>query len=51
MSDEEPGDLMEIRNRVREGVVVRNPDKMSVQIKQFNDQLYVVYNDPYKTNL
>lgn len=39
---EEPSELMDIRSRKREGVVVRTPDMMSVQIKKFNDHLYMV---------
>lgn len=42
MSTEEPTDLMTIRSRDRGKFVVRNPEQMSVRIKEFNENLYMV---------
>lgn len=43
MSSENPSDLMDIRSKPRGGLAVRNPEQMSVCIKEFNDHLYFVW--------
>ena len=42
MEFEDPTDLMTIRCKKRDAFIARNPDQMSVQIKEFNDNLYFV---------
>ena len=42
MDTEENKELLEIRNTVREGLTVKDPAHMSVQIKEFNDNIYFV---------
>ena len=34
--------MLEIRNTGREGLTIKDPAHMSVQIKQFNDTIYFV---------
>lgn len=42
MNTEENKELLEIRNTGREGLTIKDPAHMSVQIKQFNDTIYFV---------